>query len=224
MALLKEEVSSRRLLEELTAEVRHSADSLKSLQQQVAVVQSRGAARRRVEREVSEQLLGELEQRSRAQQKRAEEEVRFRYTESCTVTRTTPLTLVHSYTHTPQVGRLHGLLAAVEKSIRQLRSQSVEERERLRGEQTRMDLLQAQVKAEAESARTSVSADRRRLHDQRLRFDAECRAAEVRLSKRREALEVEKRALEEEADGAKEMHEVWYSPYTVGLISMPVSV
>jgi hypothetical protein len=75
MTLLREEVSSRRLLEELTAEVRHSADSLKSLQSQVAVVQSRGAARRRVEREVSEQLLGELEQRSRAQQQRAEEEV-----------------------------------------------------------------------------------------------------------------------------------------------------
>jgi septal ring factor EnvC (AmiA/AmiB activator) len=112
------------------------------------------------------------------------------------------------YIHIAQVGRLHGLLAAVEKSIRTMRSQSVEERERLRGEQTRLDLLQAQVKAEAEAARSSVSSDRRRLHDQRLRFDAECRAAEVRLSKRREALEVEKKALEEEADAAKEMHEV----------------
>jgi Fas-binding factor 1 len=167
---VRAEVEGRRVLEEITAEVRSTAGSLKSLQKQVAVIQSRGEARRRAEREVSRRLWGELEQRSRGQQHRAEEEC----------------------------DRLQNLLQGVDSSVRLMREQGLEERERLKGEQGRLDLLQATLKAEADATRKGLEHQRQELVEERLVFDKERREAESRIVRRREALAAERRTLAEE--------------------------
>jgi hypothetical protein len=112
----------------LALEVRSASATLKALQQSLAGDEIAASKVPETELEAQERLRYDLEAGARAEQARAEEEC----------------------------SRLQGLLAAVETSLRALRSQNSDERDRLKQEQGRLDLLQATLKAEAEGMRARL--------------------------------------------------------------------
>jgi Fas-binding factor 1 len=94
--------------------------------------------------------------------------------------------------------RLQGLLSTMDASMRTLRSQNAEERERLRGEQARLDIMQSTLKAESDVQRMGVKEEKQRLHEQKMQFDEERLGSGRELTLMRQQSDEERRRLDRE--------------------------
>jgi chromosome segregation ATPase len=94
--------------------------------------------------------------------------------------------------------RLQGLLSTMDASMRTLRSQNAEERERLRGEQARLDIMQSTLKAESDVQRMGVKEEKQRLHEQKMQFDEERLTSGRELTLLRQQIDEERRRLDRE--------------------------
>lgn len=132
MATLKTHAQDAQVLDSLAHQIKMSAGTLKLLETQVSAGYRGLDATREGQLEARERLLRDMEASAKDMQKQAESE---------------------GY-------KLNGYLQSMEHLLRSLRSQHVEERERLRLEHLRLEDLQQAIRAESEENRRQLEEER----------------------------------------------------------------
>lgn len=157
-------------LQLVVSEIRTTADSIQSLQHQVAVQRSAHDKERLYEQESRVKLLVDMEDSCKKYTLRAQDEC----------------------------GRLRGLLTVVENTVRAIQGQASEEKERMRLEHARLTELSSTLQIEMKILRESVDKEQENLNKQKAEMESEKRQTEMRLNKRSEAIDAARRALDAE--------------------------
>ncbi|KDO16554.1 hypothetical protein SPRG_17931, partial [Saprolegnia parasitica CBS 223.65] len=159
--------AEKEAVERLLTQVRAAVSNLKVLQEHVVFGKSEADVRSMGENESRSRLLLEMEGSCKAYMSRTQEECQ----------------------------RLQSLLSALETTMRSLRGEHMEEKERLRSEQARLEELALHFKSQTTLLQERTDTNTKVVSQTLASYIQDIRIAEARMHKRREQLQEEERSL-----------------------------
>ena len=177
---LRQRVDDAKAIGVLSDKVRQTAGALNNLQEKVAADAARTTAAAHAQLEVRENLVGQMEERSKERQQAAHKEAQ----------------------------QLHALLEEMKMTLKTQRSAHASERSRLEREQVRLTRRQEALKEEAEVLREDARATRERMFEQENEFEKQKRGLLKQLMEAQEAAATERRRFETERARLHEEREV----------------